>query len=100
MKKCSRVFAALLAAIMVFLSLVVLTSAEPSVNYKGDVNGDGEIKAHDALLALQQAVHKIELDEDAYARADVDGDGKVTAKDALKILQWSFGPPIREWPQN
>ncbi len=54
---------------------------------RGDVNGDGEVTAEDALLALQAATKKITLDSKAQQAADVNGKDGVTAEDALMILQ-------------
>ena len=53
----------------------------------GDVNGDGKVRAEDALLALQAATKKITLTEIQQYAADVDGKDGVTAADALMILQ-------------
>ena len=58
---------------------------------KGDVNLDGEIKVEDALLALQAAVGKIELDYVNFYAADIGDKESVTVKDALLILQVSVG---------
>lgn len=56
---------------------------------KGDVDGDGYIKAADALKALQAATHKIVLSDEEWNAANVDGDEEVTANDALLILQYA-----------
>lgn len=53
----------------------------------GDVNGNGEVEAADALMALQAATDKIRLTEPQRARADVDTTPGVSAGDALLILQ-------------
>ena len=53
----------------------------------GDIDGDGEVTAADALLALRAAMQISELTEEQAAEADVDGDGAVTASDALIILR-------------
>lgn len=58
----------------------------PTVVY-GDVNGNTEVTAEDALLALQAATDKITLDETAKTAADVDKTTGVSANDALLILQ-------------
>lgn len=55
----------------------------------GDVDGDGNVNVTDALTALQAAVGKISLSDEAKTAADVDGDGKITVTDALLILQKS-----------
>jgi len=59
---------------------------------KGDVNGDGEINAVDALLYLKYAVG---LDISPYHLDpqfdDLTGDGKITVADALKVLRIAVG---------
>lgn len=57
----------------------------------GDLDGDGEVTAADARLALRAAVALDLLDEEQKKRADVDGDGKVTAADARLILRSAVG---------
>ncbi|MHC1574731.1 MAG: dockerin type I domain-containing protein [Candidatus Methanogasteraceae archaeon] len=54
---------------------------------KGDLNGDGEITAADAVIALAIAAGSYPFD----ALADVSGDGQVTSLDALMILQAAGG---------
>lgn len=56
----------------------------------GDVDGNGSVNAADALLTLQAATGKIELDFMQELLADVDGDedGLITVNDALLILQF------------
>ena len=56
-----------------------------------DVNGQDGTTAADALMALQAATQKIELDTAASTAADTDGNGEVTASDALMILQAATG---------
>ncbi|MGI6265012.1 MAG: dockerin type I repeat-containing protein, partial [Acutalibacteraceae bacterium] len=58
---------------------------------EGDADGNGEITAADALMALQAATGKIDLTDAQKAAADVDGNGEVTAADALAILQFATG---------
>lgn len=55
----------------------------------GDVNGDGEILADDARLALRASAQLERLDEAEQRVADVDGNGKVLANDARQILRYS-----------
>lgn len=55
----------------------------------GDVNLDGEVRAEDALRALQHATEKITLSGAALVAAEVDGVGEVTSNDALNILQYA-----------
>lgn len=57
----------------------------------GDVNGDGNITASDALLVLRHAVNAAKLEDDKIALADMNGDGKITASDALTILRIAVG---------
>ena len=53
-----------------------------------DVSANG---VDDALLALQNSVKKIELDDRGFAAADADKDGSITVTDALMILQRAVG---------
>ncbi len=55
----------------------------------GDVDGSGAVTAADALMALQAATGKIELDGDGIQAADVDGKAGITSSDALLILQYA-----------
>lgn len=56
---------------------------------KGDVNQSGSVSAEDALLALQAATEKVNLNAKQYTVANVDDDKVVTAMDALLILQFA-----------
>lgn len=69
---------------------------QPTVRY-GDVNGDGDVTAADALMALQAATGKISLTDKQEKAADVDGTAGVTANDALQILQYAT-QKISEFP--
>jgi hypothetical protein len=55
----------------------------------GDANGDGLVKAGDALAALRMAVGLVS--DCTVARCDVDSSGTVKASDSLRILQFSVG---------
>ncbi len=57
----------------------------------GDVNGDGEVNATDALLALRQAIGIISLNAKQRRAADVNHDGTVNASDALIIMRVCLG---------
>ena len=57
--------------------------------FAGDVNGDGEVSATDALMALQAATNKITLNSIQQTAANVDKKEAVTAADALQILQFA-----------
>ena len=55
----------------------------------GDVDGDGQVQAKDARLALRYSARLETLPEEAVRAADVNADGKVLAWDARKILRVS-----------
>lgn len=55
----------------------------------GDINGDGDINASDALQALQHSVNLLKLEGDQALAADVNLDEAINASDALLILQYS-----------
>ncbi|MGI6264542.1 MAG: CotH kinase family protein [Acutalibacteraceae bacterium] len=79
-------------------------AAEPGVAYMpGDVNGDGEVSAEDALMALQAATGKIALSPEQETAGDINGDGEVSAEDALMILQFATAKidafPVPNEPQ-
>ncbi|MCH5199184.1 MAG: leucine-rich repeat protein [Oscillospiraceae bacterium] len=56
-----------------------------------DLNGDGEITAADARIALRIAVKLDDADDALKAAADVDSDKRVTAADARFILRIAVG---------
>lgn len=62
--------------------------AEAEVIY-GDVTGEGDVTATDALNVLQHVTGKIKLEGTALQAADVDGQNGITANDALQILQFA-----------
>ena len=55
----------------------------------GDVNGDNQVLANDARLALRASAHLENLDARQFKAADVDGNGQVLANDARQILRYS-----------
>ena len=57
----------------------------------GDVDKNGEVSVTDALLALQAAVGKLEIDGYRQRAGDVNADGEVSVTDALLILQFAVG---------
>ncbi len=59
----------------------------------GDLNGDEQINAKDALEVLKAAVGKVNLTEEQKTAADVNKDGDINAKDALEILKKAVGKP-------
>ncbi len=56
---------------------------------RGDVNGDGDILANDARLALRASAKLETLDETQTEAADVNEDGDIHADDARQILRFS-----------
>ncbi len=71
-----------LVAVMVLSLSIVAFAAK-----LGDVNGDGMVKASDALYVLQAAAGTRTLTAEQKKKADYNKDGKVSAIDARKILQ-------------
>ena len=69
-------------------------SSEAPVDYiPGDVNGDGQIFANDARLALRASARLEVLDARALLAADYNGDGELIAADARAILRVSAKLP-------
>ena len=58
---------------------------------KGDINGNGNVTAFDAALALQAVVGAITLDPRQTCAADYNSNGSVSAFDASLILQCVVG---------
>ncbi len=79
---------ALLMVLAISLSLFVSASAAEPYS-KGDVDGNGQVLADDARLALRASAKLEELTEQQKAAADVDGSGDVLADDARIILRVS-----------
>lgn len=69
-------------------SIIIRVTAAPQ---PGDINGDGYVDAADAMITLQVAVGKVELNEAEFEAADVNGDGWVDAADAVRILRYDAG---------
>jgi len=57
----------------------------------GDIDGNGNVTATDALMAQKAFLGQIELTERQKKAADVNGDGMVNATDALLIEKYSLG---------
>ena len=68
-------------------------AVEAPVGCPGDVDGDGEVSAGDARLALRAAVglERRAPDSREFRRADYDGDGIVSLGDARMILRAAVG---------
>lgn len=60
-------------------------------NAPGDVDGDGNIAASDARLALRASVELDNLSTEEYLAADIDNDSSITASDARTLLRISVG---------
>ena len=82
----------LLAAVL-FLSVCGPSAAAAATRKPGDVDGDGNITAADARLALRKAVglETYEENSPAFSACDVNFDGRVSADDARLILRGSVG---------
>lgn len=80
----------LLLAWIMLITAMPLTLAQSDVVY-GDVNGDGQIAASDALVVLQFTVGKTTPTEQQAESGDVNADGKTNASDALDILKFVVG---------
>lgn len=74
-----------------WLNTIDFSVTEPEAELIGDVDGDGEVIAADALLALRHIMSLDELDEEQLAHADVNGDGEVTIVDSLLIQRYAMG---------
>lgn len=74
---------------------------EPEIigNY-GDIDGDGEITANDALTILRSSVGMANLTPEQNKLADVDSDTEITANDALAVLRYSVGMADEDSPIN
>lgn len=53
----------------------------------GDVSGDGNISADDALILLKSAAKLSELTEEETSLGDMNGDNTISAEDALEVLK-------------
>ena len=55
------------------------------------MTGEGEVTVDDALVVLQGAVGKIELNDAQKLAGDVDGEAGISVSDALVVLQKAVG---------
>ncbi|MBR5537768.1 MAG: Ig-like domain-containing protein [Clostridia bacterium] len=69
-------------------SILIRVIAAPQL---GDINADGYVDAADAMITLQVAVGKVELNDVQFEAADVNRDGWVDAADAVRILRFDAG---------
>lgn len=77
----------LTAVLLMIITVCTLTTANAAA--LGDVNGDGEITASDARLALRASVNLEKLTDEQFKAADVDFNGVITASDARMTLRAS-----------
>nr|MCR5782914.1 dockerin type I repeat-containing protein [Clostridia bacterium] len=75
--------------IMLAILSSLFTAASAAAYSTGDVDGNGQVLADDARLALRASAKLENLSKQAKAAADVDGDGQVLADDARTILRVS-----------
>lgn len=83
-----KVLATVLALVMAFGVFAMSASAATDVIY-GDMNGDTNVNASDALVVLQMATGLKDATDYELAIADVNADAKTNSTDALLILQLS-----------
>ena len=86
-----RLFSFVLALVMLITAVpfgsLTASAADTDDLVLGDGNGDGEMTAIDARIALQIAAGLIEATDEQMITLDYNKDAKVTAVDARKILQ-------------
>ena len=73
--------------ISVLLAVLLILPVSGAGVVPGDLNGDGEVKAADARLALRFAAKVDTPTAEQIVAADIDGNGKITAADARSILR-------------
>lgn len=56
------------------------------IQYKGDIDGDGDVDLTDAILALQ-VMAGIEVSSPVYTEANVNGDNKIGLAEVIYIIQ-------------
>ena len=56
----------------------------------GDVDGDGDVDASDALLVLRYVLGLVSFDDNTLAIADVNRDGVVDSADVIFILRMAL----------
>ncbi|MBQ6421201.1 MAG: dockerin type I repeat-containing protein [Clostridia bacterium] len=84
--KTKRLISILLALVLIGTCLV-----HASANMIGDVDGDGNVSASDARLALRYSVGLGSFTAEQREAADTNKDGFVAAEDARTILRMSVG---------
>ena len=56
----------------------------------GDVDGDGDVDASDALLVLRYVLGLVSFDDNTLAIADVNNDGAADSLDVIIILRMAL----------
>jgi len=76
------------------------TISEATACVKGDIDGDGNINAKDAILALQFSAEIKQPNPQELCAADMNDDGNVLSNDAIRILRKAVGleAPARDIP--
>lgn len=106
MKKNTRNVLSVMLALCLTVSLFAFLPASAlgaGVDFvPGDVNGDGEVNAADARLALRRAVGLETYEEGsrAFLACDVDYNGEVNAADARLILRAAVGLEELKAPES
>ena len=84
--KTKRTIASILAAVMAFSALPILSVSAADTAALGDVDGDGVITGHDAALVSRSLYEdSFDLTTEQAARADINQDGVVDQADADQI---------------
>lgn len=84
MKRIKKLFCALLAVLMAASVCAGLLVSASSFE-RGDVDGNGEVKAKDYTILKRHILRSYVMSDEEYARADVNLDGEVNAKDYMVL---------------
>ena len=90
-----RITAKITGAVLALTLMCALPAINVSAAVAGDVDGDNQVTAYDARLALRASVglEKYSKNSAKFKAADYDGDGSITSQDARSILRLSVGLP-------
>ncbi len=84
-----KAISSLLASLLLISAFVCYPISAVEQGLYGDANKDRVINAADALVVLQAAVGKIQINQDLKTYLDVDANALLNATDALDILKFS-----------
>ena len=87
---------ALVIAVIIILSATMMFPSAAVKKYKGDMDGDGNVTAIDARIALEIAVGNRTPTIAQSAAGDMNGKGGITSIDARMILQVAVGELPKE----